>query len=292
MKEIAVISGKGGTGKTSISAALVALQKSCVSADCDVDAANLHLLIDPDIVERYPFYHGKKYRINHDTCSACGKCLELCRFNAISRNLNIDPISCEGCSVCAFFCPEQSIESYDNNCGEFFLGRTKKGPAVFSRLSPGEGNSGKLVAKLREEARRMASVEDIELIILDGPPGTGCPVISTITGVNLLLVVTEPNISALHDLKRVIELSEHFRIKSLVCINRADINPEVKKAIKDYCETKGISVAAELNIDNAFLESQRQAQDIIAYNGSLDNSETVNEIKKLNEAILKEIAES
>ena len=137
----------------------------------------------------------------------------------------------------------------------------------------------------------MASNNGLELIILDGPPGTGCPVISTITGINLILVVTEPNISALHDLKRVIELSEHFRIKSLVCINRADINPEIRTSIKDYCEAKGITIAAEIDSDNAFLEAQREGRDIIAYKGSLDNSDTINEIKKLNETILREISE-
>lgn len=291
MKELAVISGKGGTGKTSISAALIALQEKCVSVDCDVDAANLHLLLNPEVKSKYDFYHGQKFTIKSELCNGCGKCIKLCKFDAISDDFVIDPISCEGCSVCAFFCPRQAITGYDNNCGEVFLGESEHGPAAFSRLDPGEGNSGKLVAKLRDEAKNMASNNGLELIILDGPPGTGCPVISTITGINLMLVVTEPNISALHDLKRVIELSEHFRLKSLVCINRADINPGIRNAIRDYCKTKGIVIAAEINSDPAFLEAQREGQDIIAYNGSLDNSETISEIKKLNETILKEISE-
>lgn len=289
MKELAVISGKGGTGKTSISAALIALQEKCVAVDCDVDAANLHLLLNPEVKNRYDFFHGQKFSINREMCSGCGKCVRLCKFDAITNDFVIDPISCEGCSVCAFFCPEQAITGYSNNCGEVYLGEAEKGPAVFSRLHPGEGNSGKLVAKLRDEAKNMASNNGLEMIILDGPPGTGCPVISTITGVNLLLIVTEPNISALHDLKRIIELSEHFRIKSLVCINRADINPDIREAIKDYCKSKDITVAGEIGSDRNFLEAQRQGKDIIAYNGSMEESDTINEIRKLNETVLREI---
>ncbi|MFA5519146.1 MAG: ATP-binding protein [Spirochaetota bacterium] len=289
MKELAIISGKGGTGKTSISAALIALQKDCVSVDCDVDAANLYLLLNPELKSQYDFYHGQKYIINSEKCTSCGKCVKLCKFNAISDDFVIDPIGCEGCSVCAFFCPEQAISGYDNNCGEVYLGEIQKGPVVYARLDPGEGNSGLLVAKLREEAKKMASSNNLDTIILDGPPGIGCPVISTITGVKLVLAVTEPNISALHDLKRVLELADHFRIKALVCINRADINPEITSEIKDFCRKKNITIAGEINSDNAFLHAQRQGKDIITYNGTMENPDTINEIKKLNEIILNEL---
>ncbi len=289
MKELAIISGKGGTGKTSISAALIALQKNCVSVDCDVDAANLYLLLNPKLKNQYDFYHGQKFIINSEKCTSCGKCVKLCKFNAISDDFVIDPIGCEGCSVCAFFCPEQAITGYDNNCGEVYLGEIQKGPVVYARLDPGEGNSGLLVAKLREEAKKMASNNNLDMIILDGPPGIGCPVISTITGVKLILAVTEPNISALHDLKRVLELANHFRIKALVCINRADVNPEITSDIKDFCKKNNITIAGKINSDNAFLQAQRHGKDIITYNETIENSNTINEIKKLNEIILNEL---
>lgn len=281
MKEIAIISGKGGTGKTSITAALTDLEKNCAFVDCDVDASNLHLIKKPEIKEKLPFVQGLEFQINKDLCTGCNKCVKLCRFDAISEDFVIDKISCEKCGVCAFFCPEQAIESKDNECGEIFISETEQGPFIFSKLGIGEGNSGKLVDRIRKDIKNLAEEANVEKIYIDGSPGTGCPVIASITGTQLVVIITEPNLSAMHDLERAVELTAHFRIKTLVCINKADINPDVAGRIKEFCNARNIQVAGEIGYDPDFIEAQKAGKSIISFS----DGPAVQAVKELHKAI-------
>ncbi|MFB0525486.1 MAG: ATP-binding protein, partial [Phycisphaerae bacterium] len=234
VKEIVVISGKGGTGKTSIVASFAALAKDAVLADCDVDAADLHLLLEPDIRQTHNFIGGKLASVIAAKCIGCGRCEEVCNFGAAvfngpandvaERTYTIDPITCEGCSVCFHFCPVDAIEFNDAVNGQWFVSDTRFGPMVHARLRPGEENSGKLVSLIRKQSKKIANEQNKDLIIVDSSPGIGCPVIASITGADLVLAVTEPTVSGQHDLDRVVELTKHFQIPTLVCINKYDIN--------------------------------------------------------------------
>jgi len=219
MKQLVVISGKGGTGKTVITAAFAALAKNKVMADCDVDAADLHILLMPEIIERHDFSGGRTAIIDKTKCNNCGTCISQCRFEAISEEtFTVDPISCEGCGVCFRVCPKGAISMENNKSGEWFISSTPYGPFVHARLGIAEENSGKLVAVVRQNAKLIAGKEKRDLIIIDGPPGIGCPVISSISGTDAVLVVTEPTLSGVHDMKRVLELAGHFRTKSLLSL--------------------------------------------------------------------------
>ncbi|MDH4222291.1 MAG: ATP-binding protein, partial [candidate division Zixibacteria bacterium] len=236
MKQLTVISGKGGTGKTVITAAFAALAEGKVMADCDVDAADLHLLLHPRIKETHEFKGGSKAMLNIDLCTNCGKCLEVCRFGAIRKGekknserenqITIDPVSCEGCGVCTLICPVEAIQMKENLSGEWYLSDTKYGPMVHAKLGIAEENSGKLVNLVRQNARLTANRDNLGLVIVDGPPGIGCPVIASVTGVNLVVVVTESTLSAISDLERVLRLTNHFKISTVVVINKFDINLE------------------------------------------------------------------
>jgi MinD superfamily P-loop ATPase len=266
VKQIAVVSGKGGTGKTSLVACFAALSHNCVLADCDVDAADLHLLTDPLVVRREPFTGGKRARINADQCTACGKCAELCRFDAIhfddssngtgNKTFRVDPIACEGCGVCAWFCPEDAIEFLPAVNGEWFTSETRFGPMVHAKLGVAEENSGKLVSMVRSEAVRIAEERGFELVLIDGSPGIGCPVIASITGADLIVVVTEPTLSGLHDLKRVTDLARHFGIPTMVCINKWDLNVEMAEEIEAAILDRGMSLAGRVRYDRAVTEAQ------------------------------------
>jgi MinD superfamily P-loop ATPase len=265
IKELVIISGKGGTGKTSISGSFAALAENKVMADCDVDAADLHIIMNHKILSDESFSTSRKAVIDPDACIGCGKCVELCRFDAITDDFKIKTLSCEGCGVCAAFCPAEAIKMVDHESGRWFVSDTDKGPLVHACLGMAEGNSGKLVALLRKKARAIAEEKGYNLIIVDGSPGTGCPVIASVTGASYLLIVTEPTVSGLHDLKRALELAAHFRVKSGVCVNRADINSEVASEIEAYCSSKGISFLGTIPYDKDVTYAQIAGKSVIEH---------------------------
>lgn len=242
MKQIAVISGKGGTGKTILTASFAALAKNKIMVDCDVDAADLHLLLHPDIKQRNEFKSGKTAHIDEKICIHCGKCLSACRFEAMREDFKIDSISCEGCGLCSHICPVMAIKMEENLAGEWFVSETKYGPFIHAQLGIAEENSGKLVAKIRQVAKKLTEEKNFNYIIIDGPPGIGCPVIASLSGVNLAVIITEPTVSGLHDLLRIIELTGHFQITSKVVINKYDLNLGNTNIIKLSCKEKDIEI--------------------------------------------------
>ena len=252
MKEFLVISGKGGTGKTSITAAFAALAQDMVLADCDVDAANLHMLLEPVTYHTEEFVGSQKAIIDPSKCTNCRLCQRHCRFDAIESTKTaciIDPLGCEGCGVCSHVCPQGAIALRDHVSGHWFLSDTRYGPLVHARLGIAEENSGKLVAKVREHAQHIAREQHREYIVVDGPPGTGCPVISSISGVDLALIVTEPTVAGLHDLERVKRLADHFDVPVMVCINKFDLDESYTAKIETYCQEQDIEVAERIPFD-------------------------------------------
>lgn len=266
MKELVVISGKGGTGKTSIMAAFASLAKNKVLCDADVDAADLHLLTDPEIKNRYDFQGGGIAVIDPDKCTQCGLCRELCRWEAISEQFEVDSIECEGCGVCVDFCPEQAIEFPLSTCGQWFISDTRFGPMVHARLGIAEENSGKLVTLIRQEAKKLAEKNKLDLIITDGPPGVGCPVIASIGGATALLIVTEPTVSGLHDMERVAQLADHFKVPAMVCVNKFDLNTDQTQAIEKLAKEKNMTVLERIPFDPIFTKSMVQGKTIFEYN--------------------------
>jgi MinD superfamily P-loop ATPase len=265
MRQITVISGKGGTGKTTITAALSCLAEKAVLADCDVDAADLHILLDPAVQRTEEFSGGKTAVMQKALCTQCGACRELCRFGAIGGSLTIDPVSCEGCGVCAALCPVKAIIMVPKLSGHWFVSATRNGPMVHARLGIGEDNSGKLVSQVRQEAKRLAEEKIFDYVIVDGPPGIGCPVIASITGVDLVLVVTEPTLSGLHDLDRVLAVAGHFAIPATVCINKCDINPENALAIEDFCSLQKVKVAGRIPYDRSVVTALMQRHTVFEH---------------------------
>jgi MinD superfamily P-loop ATPase len=278
MKELVVLSGKGGTGKTSLVAALATLANDSVLADCDVDAADLHLLVRPSVIQTSDFSGGKRAVLDPDRCTGCGICAQYCRFDAVSSVVGtdgeakevfeIDPIRCEGCSVCAEMCPSDAIRLEDCVNGQWFISGTRFGPMVHAKLGIAEENSGKLVTLLRREAKKLATQENYSLIIVDGSPGIGCPVIASMTGADLALLVTEPTLSGKHDLARVADLADSLRVPALVCINKADINAEIAGQIEDEAASRGLKIAAKVDYDEAFTKAQILASSVIEYTGA------------------------
>lgn len=256
-KELVVISGKGGTGKTSLAASLAVLAERPVVADCDVDAADLHLVLSPTVKERKAFYSGREAVVRQEACTGCGVCSDLCRFGAVARHRTaegtttyaIDPVHCEGCGVCVRFCPAAAIDFPERLCGEWMISETRCGPMVHARLGVAGENSGKLVSTVRREARLIAIRESRPVVIVDGPPGIGCPVIASMTGASLVLVVTEPTVSGEHDLKRVLALARHFEIPTAVCVNKWDLNPETTLSIEDQAGEAGARVVGRIRYD-------------------------------------------
>jgi len=266
MKELVVISGKGGTGKTSLMAAFASLAKNKVLCDADVDAADLHLLTDPKIKERHDFQGGSIAVINPDKCTECGLCRDLCRWEAISEQFEVDAIECEGCGVCVDFCPEQAIDFPVQTCGQWFISDTRFGPMVHARLGIAEENSGKLVALVRQEAKKLAEKQNLNLLITDGPPGIGCPVIASIGGAAALLIVTEPTVSGLHDMERVAQLADHFKVPGMVCVNKFDLNTDQTQAIEKLAKEKKMAVLGRIPFDPVFTKSMVQGKTIFEYN--------------------------
>jgi len=277
MKELVVISGKGGTGKTSIVAAFAALAKNAVFADCDVDAADLHLVLAPKVRQTNDFSGGKKAFVIAEKCTGCGKCRDMCRFDAINFNgpandvvdktFTIDPVSCEGCKVCVEFCPVDAIEFNDSINGQWFISDTRFGPMVHAKLGIAEENSGKLVTVIRKEAKKIAQEQKKDLLIVDGSPGIGCPVIASITGADMVLVVTEPTLSGKHDLDRVSKLAANFGIKTSVCVNKADINPQITDQISKEAGQRGLKVVGKIPYNEAFTKAQIIKASVVEYTG-------------------------
>ena len=275
MKELVVISGKGGTGKTSITASLATLAESVVIADCDVDAADLHLVLEPTIRRREDFSGGSKASIHAESCTVCGECVEVCRFEAIHfdgpqnelvhRTFRVDPVACEGCGLCAHFCSYEAVEFKPATNGEWYVSDTRSGPMVHARLFAGEENSGKLVSVVRREARELAEREGKELVLIDGSPGIGCPVIASLSGVDQALIVAEPTLSGQHGSRRVMELIEHFGISACLCVNKWDLYPELTAELEREAAARGLAVLGRIRYDRAVTDAQVELRTIVEH---------------------------
>jgi MinD superfamily P-loop ATPase len=265
MKELVVISGKGGTGKTSLMAAFASIVSNKVVCDADVDAADLHLIMNPSVRERHDFDSGHTAIIDPDRCTQCGLCRDLCRWEAISEDFVVDPIACEGCGVCYYLCPEKAIDFPLNTCGEWYLSDTRFGPMAHAMLGIAEENSGKLVTLIRQEGKKLAEAHQFDLLLTDGPPGIGCPVIASLGGATAVLIVAEPTVSGRHDMERVAELAAFFKIPAMLCINKYDLNPEEGDAIETYAREKGVGVLGRIPFDPNFTLAMVQGQTIVEY---------------------------
>jgi len=286
MKQILVISGKGGTGKTVFTGALAALAQNKVMADCDVDAADLHLLLAPINKQAYEFRSGETAVIDKSLCTQCGKCIDLCRFEAISADYVVDPIACEGCGFCSFACPKEAILMQENLCGYWFVSDTRFGPMVHAKLGIAEENSGKLVSLVRKEAKELAEKNKADWVIIDGTPGIGCPVIASLAGIDCALVVTEPTLSGLHDAARVIELAQHFSVPVKMVINKYDLNLEMSGNIEKYCSEKQIEVIGKINFDKAIVKSMVAGKTIIEQADCSAKKEIINLWEKLKKELV------
>jgi len=270
-RELVVISGKGGTGKTSVVAAFAALAGGAVLADCDVDAPDLHLVLRPTPGEEHDFIGRRQASIDEEACTACGRCAEVCRFAAVlgsaDEGYTIDPIACEGCDLCARVCPSDAITMTPVVNGHWMVSQTPFGPLVHARLGVAEDNSGKLVTLVRHEARAVAEQRGIELVVADGAPGIGCPVIASLTGVDAALLVTEPTVSGRHDLERVAQVGKQFRLPFAVCVNKADLNPGLTARIRDEGGAAGAAFVATVDYDPEVTHAQVKGTDIITHGG-------------------------
>lgn len=268
MKELVILSGKGGTGKTSLTAAFATMATGCLLCDADVDAADLHLLMHPDIRKRTDFQGGGLAVIDPNRCTECGTCIDMCRWSAIGPNYAVDEIACEGCGVCVDFCPEQAIDFPVKTCGQWFISDTRFGPMVHARLGIAEENSGKLVTLVRQQARQLAEERDLDLILTDGPPGVGCPVIASVGGATGVLIVAEPTVSGIHDMVRAIELCRHFKVPVMVCINKFDLNPHNSATIERMALEGGLPVVGRVPFDQTFTLAMVQGKTLLEFDGA------------------------
>ncbi|MFQ3549911.1 MAG: ATP-binding protein [Armatimonadota bacterium] len=285
IKELVVISGKGGTGKTSVVASFASLATEKVLVDCDVDAADLHLILEPQIEKREDFSGGNQARIIQNECIKCGKCADVCRYDAVKfqdAKYSIDPVMCEGCGVCAYFCPAKAIDFSPQVNGEWYISETRHGKIVHAKLSIAQENSGKLVTLIRTQAKQIAEETNKSLIIIDGSPGIGCPVIASITGASMVLVVTEPTLSGLHDLERVCSLAKHFNIPTMVSINKYDINNQIANEIRTYCKNNNIELVGDIRYDPEVTKAQIQGKSIVEYALSPAGEDICNIWKNIN----------
>ena len=262
MKQLVVLSGKGGTGKTTVTAGLAQLLEPVILADCDVEAPNLHILLSPLVEKSYILKVSNKAEIDPQLCDACGVCDENCRFGAITAGepYRIDPYACEGCKVCGLVCPREAISYHEPDGAEVFIASTRHGPMVGAELSVGEEASGKVVSRVRMEAQLLSVDNGIPLVMVDGSPGTGCPVIASLTGADLALIVTEPSLSGRHDLERILQVAEHFEVPTIICINKWDLNPRMALEIKKACRDAGVEVRAEIPFREEVVEALRNGK--------------------------------
>jgi len=270
LKQITILSGKGGTGKTTITAAFVVLAKKAVVADCDVNAPDLHMLLHPEILETREFRGSKIAVIDESKCIKCGICREKCRFDAITQDLTVDPFSCEGCGVCTIICPVNAVTLTERISGYAHISKIKYGFMAHALLNPGESNSGKLVTMVRQNAKLLAEREKSSVIIIDGPPGIGCPVIASVTGVDAGLVVTEPTMSGVHDLERAIQLLRHFNVRPFVCVNMYDINEDNTNKISRFCKENGVEVIGKIPFNPVVTEAMVNGKSIMEYSPECD----------------------
>lgn len=271
IEELVILSGKGGTGKTSLAASFAVLSGKSVIADCDVDAADLHLILNPCIRAWHPFSGGRQAVIRQEDCTCCGICYDLCRFGGIKvepgvmgePKFTVDPFACEGCGVCVRGCPVAAVELLPKESGDWMVSDTAAGPLVHARLGVAAENSGKLVSVVRQEARRVAKEQGRRLIIVDGPPGIGCPAIASVTGASRALVVTEPTLSGEHDMERVLALLLHFSIPSWVCVNKWDLNPEIAQRLENRARAAHAMIAGRIRYDRIVTDSQMQQRTVV-----------------------------
>lgn len=285
MKELVVISGKGGTGKTSITAAIAMLAANNILVDCDVDAANLHLITGSNVLDKQEFMAGFEAEIDCERCKKCGRCINFCKFEAISEKFIINKLHCEGCGVCTFQCPHQAISLKNKHAGHWFISQTRFGKLVHAKLGLAVENSGKLVSQVRNQAKKLAEAENNQLIITDGPPGVGCPAIAAVTGADLVLSVVEPSVSGMHDLERVVKLTNHFGLQLLVCINKATLNKENTQNLIKWCEEKNIEVVGEIPYSDKFNQALRARKTIL----EIENAELKQGIVSMWENISKKL---
>jgi MinD superfamily P-loop ATPase len=297
MKQLIILSGKGGTGKTSIAAALAhlaveqAMFANFVLADADVDAANLELVLNPIPLKQEDFWGGQVAKIDADGCSNCEECVQICRFDAIQRsngNLHVDPIACEGCAACFYICPLGAISMELQKAGVWYHSETYAGPLFHAALRPGEENSGKLVTLIKQHARLEAMEQEDSMLLVDGPPGISCPVISAISGADLALIVTEPSLAGLHDLRRIIETTRHFHVPAVVCINKADLSHSLTRAIEADCQALGIEVLGHIPFDREVTRGMVAGQPVTVFAPESPASQAIHFIWKRTDALLNE----
>jgi MinD superfamily P-loop ATPase len=273
MKQIVVISGKGGTGKTVLTGAFAQLAENKVMADCDVDAADLHLLLKPQIKNRNDFRSGQSAFIDKEKCIKCSRCKNICRFEAITDDFIVDHIACEGCAFCSYICPVDAIKMNESLAGEWFISETRFGPMVHAKLGIAEENSGKLVSLVRKQAKELAEKNNCRWVIIDGAPGTGCPVIASLSGIDCAVVVTEPTLSGLHDASRVIEVTKHFGVLSALVINKYDLNPDMSDKIEKYCALNGVELLGKIHFNKSVVEAMVQGKTIMEHEDSFLKNE-------------------
>lgn len=291
MKQICVLSGKGGTGKTSLTASLSSLAKNAVLADCDVDAADLYLILEPEIIKEEKFLGGETAFIHTENCRNCGRCMNYCRFDAISfadGKYEVSPYKCEGCKLCFYICPDRTIEMQRSDTSRWYIANTKNAPMVYAKLGVAEENSGKLVTLVRHQAKLLAEEQNRNTIIIDGPPGIGCPATSALTGVDMALIITEASISGLHDLKRLVDTVNHFKIQSTVILNKYDLNKKSAEEIEGYCKQNNIPVLAKLPFDRDVVEAMLEQKSIVDFKkDSIIAKEIKNAWNKIEEILSK-----
>jgi MinD superfamily P-loop ATPase len=280
MRQITVLSGKGGTGKTTITASLAVLARNAVIADCDVDAPDLHMLLHPEIMETYDFKGSKLAVIDEARCTQCGLCREKCKFGAVTESFQVDPLACEGCGVCTIVCPANAVTLTERISGHAYVSKTKYGLMSHAVLSPSESNSGKLVTLVRQNAKILAEKENAGFIIIDGSPGIGCPVIASVTGIDVGLVVTEPTMSGIHDLKRALQLLKHFNVPPIVCINMYDINKDNTERIIRFCEENRVRVAGQIPFNPIVTEAMVNGKPVQEYASESDVAQEIGVVWK------------
>lgn len=288
MKKITVISGKGGTGKTTVAANLAALAGDLVLADCDVDAPNMHLLLEPEVLEKEDYQGAKLAVKDNQKCINCGLCEELCNFGAITSDFEVDEMKCEGCGLCAAKCPTDALELVLHKTGDLYHSKTEFGFMIHAKLGVGAENSGKLVSKVKEDAEEVTKKENKDLLLIDGSPGIGCPVIASINGVDSTLVVTEPTKSGLADLKRVLEVVKHFNIPAMAVINKYDLNQELTAEIEEFCEQSNISVIGKIPFDKVIVDAMQQGKLVVKYDEGSKPTLALKEIWQNIQTKLKE----